>query len=139
MRDSHTATLLPDGRVLVVGGGCPPTQKCQDHAVVAEVWDPQTATFEPAGSLAQLREGHTATLLPDGRVLVVGGSGWDGGDLASAEVWDPTTASFSPAGSLAQGRRGHTATLLPDGRVLIVGGRDGDPLASAEVWDPSEG
>ena len=59
-------------------------------------------TFTPAGSLVEARFGHTATLLPDGRVLVVGGYAY--GALASAEVWDPVTATFSPAGSLAEGR-----------------------------------
>ena len=105
----------------------------------------ETGTFSPAGTLAKARGGHTATLLPDGRVLVVGG--WDGEQYhASSEVWDPATEMFGPAGSLAQVRRKHTATLLPDGRVLIVGGwdldaivRDEDPLASAEVWRPSDG
>ena len=128
-RVEHTATLLPDGRVLVVGGrGGSPTS--------AEVWDPATGTFGPAGSLAKKRVEHTATLLPDGRVLIVGG--WGFYDVfASATVWDPATASFSPAGSLVEARRQHTATLLPDGRILIVGGQDDDDvLASAEVWDP---
>ena len=87
-------------------------------------------SFSPTGSLAQPRGLHTATLLPDGRILVVGGG--DDGDLASAEVWDPTTASFSPTGSPAEAQGG-TATVLPDGRVLFVGD------ASAEVWEPSGG
>ncbi len=80
---------------------------------------------------------HTATLLPDGRVLVVGGMDVDDHTLASAEIWDPATGSFEPTGSLAEGRDFHTATLLPDGRVLIVGGRGG--LHPAEVWDPATG
>ena len=107
---------------------------------MAEVWDPATASFSPAGSLAEARELHTATLLPDGRVLVVGGGDADVDDyVAAAEVWDPATASFSPAGSLAEARVNHTATLLPDGRVLVVGGtnHDYDLLASTEVWDPT--
>ncbi|MFV2063468.1 MAG: kelch repeat-containing protein, partial [Chloroflexota bacterium] len=116
-RGVHTATLLPDGRVLVVGGGGD-----GDLLASAEIWDPVTASFGPAGSLGDARHSHTATLLPDGRVLVVGGGGSDGGVLAAAEVWDPATASFAPAGSLAEARILHTATLLPDGRVLVVGG-----------------
>ncbi len=104
----------------------------------AEVWDAATASFDAAGSLQQARVGHTATLLPDGRVLVVGGVGRRYDDLASAEIWDPATSVFAPAGSLTRGRSYHTATLLPDGRVLVVGGEDSDgAMASAEVWSPS--
>ena len=130
----HTATLLRDGRVLVVGG--------MGGERTAEVWDPATGTFESAGALSEARSGHTATLLTDGRILVVGGGGAERFH-ASAEVWDPATGVFESAGSLAEGRGMHTATLLRDGRVLVVGG-DGNGeadslLASAEVWDPATG
>ena len=138
-RYGNTATLLPDGRVLVVGGAA-------DGVLFAsaEAWDPVTGSFGPAGSLADARSGHTATLLPDGRVLVIGGRGSSGEDsvaLTSAELWDPVTGSFAPTGSLAEARSGHTATFLPDGRVLVAGGTgdSGDPLASAELWDPVTG
>ncbi len=136
----NTITPVPDGEFLIVGGGYVTDKNSADEgyevAATAAVWDPETASFDAAGSLADARTNHTATLLPDGHVLIVGGSpDW----IASAEVWDPETASFSPAGSLATGRWNHTATPLPDGRVLIVGGsgmsRDSLP-ASAEVWSP---
>ncbi len=137
-RMGHTATLLPDGRVLVVGG-----MDADGAIAAAELYDPSTETFAVTGSLATARAGHTATALVDGRVLVVGGSGPEDLD-DQAELYDPVTGRFEPAGRLTAVRAGHTATLLADGRVLIVGGVDfenseGQPLAiaTAETWDPS--
>ena len=103
---------------------------------VAQQESAATGSFGPAGSLIEPRFGNTATLLPDGRILVVGGYAY--GALASAEVWDPATAIFGPAGSLTDGRRNPTDALLPDGRVVIVGGEgDFDNVAAAEVWVPA--
>lgn len=77
-------------------------------------------------------------ILPDGRVLVVGGTG-DDEYLASAEVWNPARATFSPTSSLGRARAAHTATLLPDGRLLVVGGEGEEvSLASAELWSPAQ-
>jgi WD40 repeat protein len=135
-RVGHTASPLPDGRVLVVGGWNDDEDGSQ--VTSAEVWDPATATFAPTGSLDGWRQAYTATVLPDGRLLVIGGGG-DDGWLASAEVWDPATSTFAPAASLTEPRGYHSATLLPDGRVLVVGGSSGAFLASAEVWDPDDG
>ena len=87
----QTVRELPDGRVLVVGGtdySDTAGAKTPTPVLVAETWDPATESFIPAGSLSRSRTGHTATLLPDGRVLVVGGR-FDGGLVASAEVWTP--------------------------------------------------
>ena len=82
---------------------------------------------------------HTATVLPDGRVLVAGGGAYPE-PLDSAELRDPVSGTFSPAAPLATARAWHTATLLPDGRVLVAGGGDVDgregALASAELWAP---
>ena len=95
----------------------------------------QPGTFVPTGSMSTGRDGYTATLLSDGRVLVAGG-----GNLASAELYDPATGRFGPTGSMTTVRTGHTATLLSDGRVLIVGGVDGTGnVASAELYDPGTG
>lgn len=138
-RVNPTTTLLLDGRVLVIGGYGGPYQYSSSAIVSAEVWDPTASTFAPTGSMAAARVGHTATMLPDGRVLVVGGAGPDG-DAAQAELWDPGTSEFSPAGTLAHARRGHAAVLLLDGRVAIAGGVDpsaGTGVGVLEIWDPS--
>jgi hypothetical protein len=90
-RTGHTATLLADGRVLIVGGT---TAADRGRTLAgAEIWDPGTMTFAPAGRMAVARYEHTATLLPDGRVLVAGGHD-DRRVFASTEVWDPVTETF---------------------------------------------
>jgi hypothetical protein len=89
--DRHwfTATALSDGRALVAGGCSDNDQGCYDHFDSAQVWDPDTETFGPTGSLSVTRSDHTATALPDGRVLVVGGRERDYVVHDSAEVWEP--------------------------------------------------
>ena len=136
-RAGHTATLLPDGRVLVTGGfgGV--------AAVSAEIYDPKTGTFGAAGSLIMARYSHSASLLEDGRVLIVGGvqaGNPDTGLLASAELFDPKSGTFIATGSMSTGRERHSATLLPDGRVLVAGGPGNQgTVATAELYDPTMG
>ena len=97
--------------------------------------------FSPTGSMATGRELHTATLLPDGRILVAGGVDGKFEPVASAELYDPKAGIFSPTGPMGTPRTAPTATLLPDGRVLVAGGIDGTfgPVASAELFDPATG
>ncbi|MGH8094559.1 MAG: kelch repeat-containing protein [Chthoniobacterales bacterium] len=130
-REFHTATLLPNGMVLVAGGN-------GNFLASAELYDPATGTWTATGSLATARALHTATLLPNGMVLVAGGVG-NPGYLASAELYDPATGTWTATGSLATGRDYHTATLLPNGMVLVAGGSDNNALASAELYDPATG
>ena len=134
----HTATLLQNGNVLIVGGAL---TSSSEPVATAEVYDPTTGIFTMTGAMATAREQHTATLLADGRVLIVGGTTSPGtGDLqgtATAEVYDPSTGSFSVTGSMAEARTLHTATLLPSGQVLVAGG--GNENSTAEVYDPATG
>jgi N-acetylneuraminic acid mutarotase len=125
-RDGHTATLLPNGKVLVAGGG----------VISAELYDPATGHWTATGSLGAARYGNTATLLPNGKVLVAGGA-TNGSELASAEMYDPATGHWTATGSLGAARSGHTATLLPNGKVLVVGGNIG--VSFAELYDPTTG
>lgn len=126
-RQGHTATLLPNGKVLVAGG--------LGNTVLAsaEIYDPVAGTWTPTGSLTTARYLHTATLLPNGKVLVAGGSDSAGDSLASAEVYDPVAGMWAPTGSLTTTRFLHTATLLPIGEVLVAGG------GTAEIYDPVAG
>lgn len=128
-RLGHTATLLPDGKVLVAGGS---------YYLAAEVYDPSTGTFSFAGNMTALRYYHTATLLSNGKVLLTGGGA---GGSRSAELYDPSTGEFSPTGSMLTPRVYHTATLLKDGRVLVTGGVQDFifEFPTAEIYDPSTG
>jgi len=112
-RARHTATALPDGRVLVTGGLSGNSDAITELAS-AEIYSPGTGRWTAAAPMREPRLGHTATLLRNGKVLVVGG--------ASAEVYDPSTNRWTAVAAPRQERRNHTATLLPDGSVLITGG-----------------
>jgi len=97
-----------------------------------------SGVFTNTGSLNTARYQHTATLLPNGKVLVAGGLDISNNALASAELYDPTSGTWTATGSLATARYVHTATLLPNGKVLVVGGLGnggGGALASAELYD----
>jgi len=130
----HTATLLPNGRVLVVAG-----QRYYhgleggDFIEVlnsAELYDPVIGFWSTTGSLSSTRVGHTATLLANGKVLVAGGS------TNSTELYDPATGAWSPTGSLSKEHNNHTATLLSNGKVLVVGGYSN---SVAELYNPATG
>ena len=133
-------TLLPDGSVLVAGGGVGADGKAMYRS--ADLYNPKTGKFTPTGSMGTARESHTGTLLSNGDVLIAGGDNNTTGTLASAELYDPLAGRFASAGSLPSPRDYHTATLLNDGRVLFTGGYSSfgkAPLAAADLYDPRTG
>ena len=139
-RTKHTAILLENGKVLVVGGAN------TDGGILAstELYDPATNTWTPAGPLpGGARASLAVTKLGDGRVLVVGGCSLCGrtfvGARDSADLYDPSTNSWSAAAPMKDARWFATATLLENGRVVVVGGLDSDRvrLWSSEVYDPA--
>jgi len=144
-RDAHTATLLPNGKVLVAGGENVNHGGFSVLLSSAELYDPATGRFSLTGSMVTGRELHSAALMSNGKVLIAGGEDAKGYALTRAEIYDPALASFIPTGSLSIGRYGHTATALANGEVLIAGGErideDGFDIAlnSAELYNPSTG
>jgi hypothetical protein len=135
-RSGHTATLLPDGRVIVAGG------YDGEYLASMEGLDPSSDRWRSAGTLTEGRSGHTATVLPNGKILFIGGVGRGWSFLRSAELYDPTTGRSEPVGPMSTTRESHTATLLDDGRVLVIGGHNGrrqnmEVYASAEIFDPN--
>jgi len=137
-RASHTATLLPDGRVLIAGGfRKTPGRDDEIYSSSAELFDPRAKKFGTTGEMAYARGGHTATLLKGAGLVLIAG-GWNlMGVISSAELYDPASEKFTTIGSMTTRRGGCTATLLNDGRVLICGGTGRDVTASAEVFDPA--
>ena len=137
---NFTATLLPNGKVLATGGQTSAGDVVFSFAG-SELYDPASGAWTSTGSLNAARSYHTATLLPNGQVLVTGG--FDGAvQVTSAELYDPISGTWTITGSPgAASRQSATATLLPDGKVLVVGGYGigNGVLASAELYDPASG
>jgi hypothetical protein len=145
----HTATLLPNGKVLVAGGSYFLFSIINPRYVTtaaAQIYDPASATWTNTGSMTSERATHTATLLPDGKVLVTGGYILEGThsvprNLASAELYDPATGVWTATGSFSSEHVRHTATLLASGKVLVAGssGPTNTALNTAELYDEATG
>ncbi|MGI8329748.1 DUF6603 domain-containing protein [Actinomadura scrupuli] len=146
VRDLHSLTTLADGRALAAGGRTPDAPTGLGSA---ELYDPLTGTWSLTPSAMHVpRFGHTATALPDGRLLVAGGVGaraaGRAGTLASAELFDPVGGGWTETAPMTDARSGHRAVPLPGGRVLVVGGvlatdRTDVALAYCEIYDPATG
>jgi len=134
-RRGHTATLLHSGKVLVAGGFVV-QDDVTSYVASAELYDPATNSWTGAGVLATARAFHTATLLPNGKVLVANGN--NAAALASCELYDPATNQWTGAASSFGSLTNRTATLLPNGMVLVFAGDQGVAYAnSSELYDPS--
>ncbi|MEW6746048.1 MAG: kelch repeat-containing protein [Planctomycetota bacterium] len=138
-RAKLSATTLADGRILIAGGH--ETNPVSRSHASAEIFDPTTRTFTTTGSMLDRRQCHTATLLPDGSVLVAGGNNETDQAYSTAEIYDPVTGEFSATDDMAEERTCAMATLLPNGTVLIAGGYDtfGVFSSTAEIYDPETG
>ena len=148
-RAQHALVTLVDGRVLVVGGsGEPGANGFPTYNATALLYDPATATFTPTGDLAHPRDMAAAARLPDGRVLIAGGSRLQGEPgsvtVPIAEIYDPASGTFSDAGAMQVPRYDPHPTTLADGSILLAGGwafggdTVGDiPTASAERFVPA--
>ena len=121
----ESAVRLKDGRVLIIGNA------------LAQTFDPSTRRFTSVGPMITPRSGAAVALLPDGHVLIAGGtpSGQDGA-TSSAELFDPDTLTFSPTGSMGTSRQYNSTAMLPDGRVFIS---PGESRLTVETYDPSTG
>jgi len=145
----HTLTVLADGRVLAAGGTTGGSSFPSPALTSAELYDPATGTWTPTGAMADPRFGHSASLLPDGRVLVAGGehprSSRTSLSLTTAELYDPATGTWTTTAPMNDARWEHQSVLLNDGRVLVVGGLVSNAyattvgLALCEVYDPAAG
>jgi hypothetical protein len=139
-RAAHTATTLPDGRILVAGGCV--TDGCSEASSATFIVSGDAATVTVGPTMSGPRDAHTATVLVDGRVMLVGGYPGEGaGVLASVDIIDPVSGMLDRRTSLSQPRGGHAAALTSDGGVLVVGGwvRSRTYTASAELVDPVSG
>ena len=134
----HTATLLANGKVLLIRGGV----TVIDFETTAELFDPASDTWRSVGRPNTSRLNHTATLLTSGKVLVAGSGALRGNVSTAVETYDPTTERFTNTDPLGIGRQSHTATRLANGYVLVTGGMghagDGFPIrGTAELYVPS--
>jgi hypothetical protein len=136
-RAFHTATLLSNGKVLVTGGTTGSGQSAF-NLQSAELYDPSAGTWTAANPMIEPRSDHTASLLPNGKVLVAGGARSDDYPTLT-ELYDPASGTWTPTVPLVAGRQDHSAVVLHNGTVLIISGFNVGPLevGGEELYDPA--
>jgi hypothetical protein len=135
-RHRAAAVTLPDGRVLVVGGIS--DDGSFKDSPMAEIYDPGSDTWSVSGAMSEGRHHPGAALLPDGRVLVVGGRLSFVKELSNADIYDPQTATWTSVGPMTQGYGEPTVTVLPNGDVFVVGG-GGSFSSRGDIFHPATG
>jgi hypothetical protein len=130
-RESHTATLLPDGLVLITGG----FDNNGTGLDTAELYNPTTGHFRPAGKMTTSRSGHLAAALGDGDVLVAGGIDNRGVSLKSAEIFVAGTGKFVKVAAMPRDRFLVGATILSSSEILIAGGYTQCPSGAASFCE----
>jgi hypothetical protein len=154
-RAGHTAVGLPSGKVFIAGGLSDFSNQLQAVGSAldsTELYDPVTNTWSPGPKMSHPRAGHTAHLLPDGKVLLVGGVSWDfvifvkvPRFLREVDLYDPVTNTLAKVNPMLTERGLHSGTGLADGRILVAGGPSGSvlnggaPTNTAEIYDPASG
>ena len=126
--------LLPDGRVMVLDK--------RARSLEAEIFDPVTGSFTKTDKMMERNTEAGLTVLPDGRVLKVGGLSFNNyidGYSRNAELWDPATNLWTPTGQMSEPRSQLMPLVLPDGKVLVAGGGNPHKLRSTEIYDPATG
>ena len=129
-RQSHTATLLPGGEVLVASG-----RSGTNFLSSMELYDPTSNNWSLPTSLNEARTNHAAVLLNNGHILIIGGVN-SSGNLASVEVFNPADNTIRMTTPMNSPRNAHTAIVLNNNRVLVIGGFNQGWLSSAELFDP---
>src|SRR5262249_4384071 len=143
-RYSHVAALLSTGEVLVTGGGhFNGSTTAIDQT--SELYDPTTGVWSLTGSMTTRRFGDSVSLLPNGKVLIIGGF-TTVSVTNTAELYDRTTGLWTLTGSMNTARYSHTATVRADGKVLVAGGSEGVSgsngvigVNTTELYDPTSG
>ncbi len=138
----HAVVILKDGRVAAFGGQTAETYDGGNpvQTTKVEIYDPATATWSDGGSVNIARQHHTASMLSDGRILIVGGLSHVS-PIADCEIYDPATQTSTMVAPMKQARYEHQATSLNDGRVMVTGGRiggwNGTFFTESEIYDPA--